>query len=54
MDWAVAHSYAAADVHVAMGCDKKIFTYTSVAVTPVPIRVCTQQQLILSFTSVVG
>ena len=33
MDWAAAHSYAAADVHGAMGCHQKIFnTLTAIAI----------------------
>ena len=44
--------HVVADVHGAMGCDKK--SYTSVAVTPAPVPVPTQWPLVQNFTSVVG
>ena len=45
--------YAAADVHGAMSYDQTKL-YTSVEVTPVPLRVRPQPPLVPSFASVVG
>ena len=53
MDWAAAHSHAAADVHVAMGSDQKKLL-TSVEVTLAPVRVPNQQPFVPSFSPVVG
>ena len=50
--WA-AHLYAATDVHGVMGCDQKKL-YTSVKVTPAPVRIPIQWKLFQSFASVLG